>query len=61
MVNIRIVETLKHIAAELLKFVHGEIKGLHQLVKLYLVDVFADHRMVAGITYDIYTAKVSDR
>ena len=59
MVNKRVVETLQHVGCKLLQFVHREVESFHQLLELHLVDVFANHLMVAGVANDIDTAEVS--
>ena len=59
MVNIRVVEALQHVAGKLLQLVHWQIQGLHQLFKLYLVDVLADYLMVAGIANDVNAREIS--
>lgn len=59
MVNIRIVEALKHTLAILLQLVHREIEGLHEFVELHLADILAEHGMIAGIAHDVDTRQVA--
>ncbi len=61
MIDIRVVETLQHIRCELLQFLHRQVEGLHQLLELYFVDVFADNGVVASVAHDVDTAQVSHR
>ena len=52
-----ILETLQYIRSELLELIHREVQSLHQLLKLYLVDVLAQYRVLAGIANNVYTAE----
>ena len=58
MVNEWVIETLKDIGRELLKFVDGEVEGLHEFIELDLVDVASYNRVVAGVANDVNAAKV---
>ena len=57
MVDIRVVEALQHVAGKLLQLVHRQVERLHQLVELHLMEVLADHLMVAGIANDVHAAQ----
>ena len=39
MVYVWVVEALEHVAGKLLQLLHRQVECLHQLVKLYLVDI----------------------
>ena len=56
-----ILETLQYVRSELLQLIHWEVQRLHQLLKLYLVDVLAQYRVLAGIANNVYTAEVCNR
>lgn len=61
MVDKRVVETLEDVGSKLLKLLHREIEGLHKLIELHLMDVFADDRVVASVADDIDAAEECDR
>ena len=60
MVNIWVVETLKHICRKLLQLLHREVECLHELVVLYLLDVWTYNRIVEGVAHDVDTREVCD-
>jgi len=61
MVNVWIVEALKHVSSKLLEFFHRKVESLHEFVILYLLDVRTDNRIVKSITNDVDAREISHR
>ncbi len=61
MVNIWVVETLKHIGSKLLKLFHRKVESLHQLVILNLLDVWTDNLVVQCVAHDVDAGEVCHR
>ena len=53
MVNVWVVETLQYVSSKLLELVHRQVKSLHELVILYLLDILADNLVVESIANDV--------
>ena len=56
-----VLEALQYIGCKLLELVHRQVEGLHQLIKLYLVDVLAQYWVLASIAHDVDAAQVCYR
>ncbi len=61
MIHKWVVKAFQYIAGKFLQFLHRQIERLHQLFKLYLVNVLADNFMVASVTNDVYATEISYR
>ena len=61
MINEWVLKTLQYVRSKLLQLIHREVQCLHQLIELYLVDIFAQYWVLASIAYDIDTAEVCYR
>ncbi len=46
-----ILKTLQYVRSKLLQLIHWEVQRLHQLLKLYLVDVLAQYRVLAEVRF----------
>ena len=40
------------------RLIHWEVQRLHQLLELYLVDVLAQYRVLAGIANNVYLSLI---
>lgn len=61
MVNVWIVEALKHVCSKLLEFFHRKVEGLHQLIELHFMNILANYFVIASIANNVDTAEICNR
>ena len=61
MIDKRVVETIQYIVGELFECCFRQVQRLHQFLEHDFMDVFSDHFILAGISYDIDARKESHR
>ena len=55
MVDERVVKTFHDVIAELHQFFFRQIQRFQQFLEHYLVDIFLQHLVLAGIPHDIHS------